>query len=159
MLLDFEEDVFDDELQRNEAILLSDEEIALDACSEGTLSPGGPRFDKPPDQNAHIDMPFPNSLLTDQQKDLEYMVSKEEVKRAVWDCGTDKSPGPDGFTFGFYRHFWSTIENDVFEAVKYKVGENSPKSASLEKVIVKIKSPFVELEVKNVIYWWSIYSS
>ncbi|GKG48282.1 hypothetical protein Tco_0510167, partial [Tanacetum coccineum] len=29
------------------------------------------RFDKPPDQNAHIDMPFPNSLSTDQQKDLE----------------------------------------------------------------------------------------
>ncbi|GJR03717.1 RNA-directed DNA polymerase, eukaryota, reverse transcriptase zinc-binding domain protein [Tanacetum coccineum] len=58
-------------------------------------------FDKPPDQNAHIDMPFPNSLSTDQQKDLECMVSKEEVKRAVWDCGTDKSPGPDGFTFGY----------------------------------------------------------
>nr|GFC17355.1 zinc finger BED domain-containing protein RICESLEEPER 2-like [Tanacetum cinerariifolium] len=38
--LDFEEDVFDDVMQRNEAILLSDEEIALDASSEGTLSPG-----------------------------------------------------------------------------------------------------------------------
>ncbi|GKB58350.1 hypothetical protein Tco_0914536 [Tanacetum coccineum] len=36
---------FDDEVQRNEAILLSDEEIALDASSEGTLSPGGPRYD------------------------------------------------------------------------------------------------------------------
>nr|GFB95675.1 RNA-directed DNA polymerase, eukaryota [Tanacetum cinerariifolium] len=77
------------------------------------------RFDKPPDQNAHIDMPFSNSLSTDQQKDLECMVSKEEVKRAVWDCGTDKSPGLDGFTFGFYRHFWSTIKNDVFKAIKY----------------------------------------
>nr|GEW20233.1 BTB/POZ and TAZ domain-containing protein 4-like [Tanacetum cinerariifolium] len=44
--LDFEEDVFDDEVQRNEAILLSDE-IALDAnaSSEGTLSPGGPQYD------------------------------------------------------------------------------------------------------------------
>ncbi|GJS36796.1 zinc finger BED domain-containing protein RICESLEEPER 2-like protein [Tanacetum coccineum] len=41
--LDFEEDVFDDEVQQNEAIPLSDEEIALDASSEGTLSPGGPR--------------------------------------------------------------------------------------------------------------------
>nr|GFC17944.1 zinc finger BED domain-containing protein RICESLEEPER 2-like [Tanacetum cinerariifolium] len=41
--LDFEEDVFDDEVQRNEAIPLFDEEIALDASSEGTLSPGGPR--------------------------------------------------------------------------------------------------------------------
>nr|GEW06507.1 putative RNA-directed DNA polymerase, eukaryota, reverse transcriptase zinc-binding domain protein [Tanacetum cinerariifolium] len=41
--LDFEEDVFDDEVQRNEAIPLSDEEIALDASSEGTMFPGGPR--------------------------------------------------------------------------------------------------------------------
>ncbi|GJV51769.1 putative AC transposase [Tanacetum coccineum] len=43
--LDFEEGVFDDEVQQNEAIPLSDEEIALDASSEGTLSPGGPRYD------------------------------------------------------------------------------------------------------------------
>ncbi|GJX67659.1 zinc finger BED domain-containing protein RICESLEEPER 2 [Tanacetum coccineum] len=42
--LDFEEDVFDDEVQRNEAIPLSDEEIALDASNEDTLSPGGPRY-------------------------------------------------------------------------------------------------------------------
>ncbi|GKE03553.1 hypothetical protein Tco_1395571 [Tanacetum coccineum] len=37
--------VFDDEVQQNEAIPLSDEEIALDASSEGTMSPGGPRYD------------------------------------------------------------------------------------------------------------------
>nr|GEU94920.1 hypothetical protein [Tanacetum cinerariifolium] len=56
--LDFEEDVFDDDVQRNEAIPLSDEEIALDvnASSEGTLSPGGPRsgwmsFSKRPGKN------------------------------------------------------------------------------------------------------------
>nr|GEX48073.1 hypothetical protein [Tanacetum cinerariifolium] len=43
--LDFEEDVFDDEVKQNESIPLSDEEIALDASSEGTLSPRGPRYD------------------------------------------------------------------------------------------------------------------
>nr|GEY03291.1 leucine-rich repeat protein [Tanacetum cinerariifolium] len=43
--LDFEEDAFDDEVQRNEAIPLSDEEIALDASSECTLSLGGPQYD------------------------------------------------------------------------------------------------------------------
>ncbi|GJT27985.1 zinc finger BED domain-containing protein RICESLEEPER 2 [Tanacetum coccineum] len=41
----FEEDVFDDEVQRNEFISLSDEEIAPDASSEGTLSPGESRYD------------------------------------------------------------------------------------------------------------------
>ncbi|GKE66861.1 hypothetical protein Tco_1521022 [Tanacetum coccineum] len=75
-------------------------------------------FDKPEDSRVKVDMRYPNTLSLDQQADLELDVSKEEVKRAVWDCGTDKSPGPDGFTFGFYRRFWKIIENDVFEAVK-----------------------------------------
>nr|GEU91829.1 RNA-directed DNA polymerase, eukaryota, reverse transcriptase zinc-binding domain protein [Tanacetum cinerariifolium] len=37
----------------------------------------------------------------------------------VWDCGTDKAPGPDGFTFRFYWYFWYLIDNDVYNAVKY----------------------------------------
>nr|GEZ92395.1 RNA-directed DNA polymerase, eukaryota [Tanacetum cinerariifolium] len=35
------------------------------------------------------------------------------------DCGTDKAPSPDGFTFGFYRRFWYLIDNDVYDAVRY----------------------------------------
>nr|GEY80022.1 RNA-directed DNA polymerase, eukaryota, reverse transcriptase zinc-binding domain protein [Tanacetum cinerariifolium] len=77
------------------------------------------RFDKPSVKRTCIDMCYPNVLTIEQQEDLERYVSKEELKRAVWDCGTDKSPGLDGFTFGFFRHFWSTIEAGVFEAVKY----------------------------------------
>ncbi|GJT86709.1 hypothetical protein Tco_1068426 [Tanacetum coccineum] len=77
------------------------------------------RFDKPSVNRACIDTPFPVSLSIDQKKDMERMISKEEVKRAVWDCGVDKSPGPDGFSFRFYRHFWPVIEKDVFEAVDY----------------------------------------
>ncbi|GJY62117.1 RNA-directed DNA polymerase, eukaryota [Tanacetum coccineum] len=77
------------------------------------------RFDKPSVNRACIDTPFPVSLSIDQKEDMERMISKEEVKRAVWDCGVDKSPGPDGFSFSFYRHFWPVIEKDVFEAVDY----------------------------------------
>jgi hypothetical protein len=29
--------------------------------------------------------------------------SLEEVKQAVWDCGSYKSPGPDGVSFGFIK--------------------------------------------------------
>ncbi|GKB69457.1 RNA-directed DNA polymerase, eukaryota [Tanacetum coccineum] len=71
------------------------------------------RFEKPTDNRVYIDMNFPKSITIDQQMDLECAVSKEELKRAVWECGTDKSPGPDGFSFGFYRQFWPSIENDV----------------------------------------------
>nr|GFB51005.1 cysteine-rich receptor-like protein kinase [Tanacetum cinerariifolium] len=71
----------------------------------------------PPENRARIDICFPNVLANDQRDDLERMVMKEEVKKVVWDCGSDKSPGPDGFSFSFFRHFWSTIEKDIFEAV------------------------------------------
>nr|GEW81979.1 RNA-directed DNA polymerase, eukaryota, reverse transcriptase zinc-binding domain protein [Tanacetum cinerariifolium] len=58
-------------------------------------------------------------LSDDQKEDLERMVSKEEIKSAVWDCGVDKSRGPDEFTFGFYRRYWSMLESDVVDAVSY----------------------------------------
>ncbi|GJS25973.1 nucleotide-binding alpha-beta plait domain-containing protein [Tanacetum coccineum] len=52
-------------------------------------------FDKPSVNRACIDTPFPVSLSIDQKEDMERRISKEEVKRAVWDCGVDKSPGRD----------------------------------------------------------------
>ncbi|GJS72037.1 RNA-directed DNA polymerase, eukaryota [Tanacetum coccineum] len=77
------------------------------------------RFDKPPEYRLHIDMDFPNKLSLDQQADLENNITREEIKKAVWDCGVDKSPGPDGFTFDFYRRYWTFLENDVVEVVLY----------------------------------------
>nr|GEU59843.1 RNA-directed DNA polymerase, eukaryota, reverse transcriptase zinc-binding domain protein [Tanacetum cinerariifolium] len=55
----------------------------------------------------------------EMQSVMECDVTNVEIKNAVWDCGTDKAPGPDGFLFGFYRRFWYLIEKDVCDAVKY----------------------------------------
>ncbi|GJU46827.1 hypothetical protein Tco_1204093 [Tanacetum coccineum] len=45
---------------------------------------------------------------------------ERSVKKAVLGLSrVDKSPGPDGFTFGFYRRYWTFLENDVVEAVFY----------------------------------------
>ncbi|GJS74982.1 zinc finger BED domain-containing protein RICESLEEPER 2 [Tanacetum coccineum] len=78
----FEEGVFDDEVQQNEAIPLSDEEIALDASSEGTMSSGGPRYDymysgtifilhllNPSDQILHTHIPPGTSDQHHQEED------------------------------------------------------------------------------------------
>ncbi|GJR54893.1 hypothetical protein Tco_1405414 [Tanacetum coccineum] len=59
------------------------------------------RFDTPCKYRLTLYMNFPNKLSTDQMYNLERPFSKEETKGAVWDCGLNKSPGPDGFTFGF----------------------------------------------------------
>nr|GEV04940.1 RNA-directed DNA polymerase, eukaryota [Tanacetum cinerariifolium] len=56
------------------------------------------RFDVPCKNRLFLDMPFPNMLSSDQILDLEKPFSKEEIKGAVWDCGLNKFPGPDGFT-------------------------------------------------------------
>ncbi|GKB82288.1 RNA-directed DNA polymerase, eukaryota [Tanacetum coccineum] len=76
------------------------------------------RFDCPTSSRLSLDMNFPNTLSIEQREDLESYVSKE-IKRAVWDCGLDKSPGPDGFTFCFFRRYWNLLEGDLNDDVSY----------------------------------------
>nr|GEV84614.1 RNA-directed DNA polymerase, eukaryota [Tanacetum cinerariifolium] len=59
---------------------------------------------------------FLRCLRPDNSRDLEGEVSDEEIKKAVWDCGSDKSPGPDGFTFEFFKKLWYLIGGDVTNA-------------------------------------------
>jgi len=39
--------------------------------------------------------------------------SVAEVKEAIWDCDSFKSPGPDGVNFGFIKDFWPELKEDV----------------------------------------------
>ncbi|GKC97956.1 hypothetical protein Tco_1168231, partial [Tanacetum coccineum] len=39
------------------------------------------------------------------------------IKMTVWDRGTNKSPGPYGFTFEFYRNYWNILDQDIVVAV------------------------------------------
>nr|GEU40815.1 RNA-directed DNA polymerase, eukaryota, reverse transcriptase zinc-binding domain protein [Tanacetum cinerariifolium] len=71
------------------------------------------RFCRPTQKGASIQTEFSKTLSEDQVKEMECDVTNDEIKRAVWDCGTKKSPGPDGFTFGFFRRFWYLIQKDV----------------------------------------------
>nr|GEY57729.1 RNA-directed DNA polymerase, eukaryota [Tanacetum cinerariifolium] len=43
--------------------------------------------------------------MEEDRQFIERDVSIDEIKKAVWDCGTEKAPGLDGFTFGFYRRY------------------------------------------------------
>ncbi|GAU23660.1 hypothetical protein TSUD_304350 [Trifolium subterraneum] len=41
----------------------------------------------------------------------------EEVKAAVWDCDSYKSPGPDGINFGFIKDFWNEMKEDIMRFI------------------------------------------
>ena len=41
----------------------------------------------------------------------------EEVKQAIWDCDSYKSPGPDGVNFGFLKQFWSILKGDFMRFI------------------------------------------
>jgi len=45
--------------------------------------------------------------------------SVEEVKAAVWDCDSYKSPGPDGINFGFIKYFWAELKGDIMRFITH----------------------------------------
>ncbi|GJQ95360.1 RNA-directed DNA polymerase, eukaryota [Tanacetum coccineum] len=63
--------------------------------------------------------PFYKSLNEHQNSYLVSLITESEIKDAIWDCGSDKSPVPDGFTFAFYKKFWDTIKEDVVGSVQH----------------------------------------
>jgi hypothetical protein len=67
--------------------------------------------------------------------------SESEVKDAVWDCDSFKSPGPDGVNFGFIKDFWEEMKGDVMRFIsefhrngKLTKGLNSTFIALIPKV-------------------------
>jgi hypothetical protein len=49
---------------------------------------------------------------------LEGQISEEEAWAAVRAMPANKSPGPDGFTWDFYKACWSIIKQDLLDAMR-----------------------------------------
>ena len=79
-----------------------------------------------------------------QNDTLEGRFQEEEVKRAIWDCGSDKSPGPNGLTFKFIKQFWHIIKPDVLrfldELYVNRIFPNGS-NASFIALIPKVSDP------------------
>jgi hypothetical protein len=43
--------------------------------------------------------------------------SHEEVRVAVWDYDSYKSPGPNGINFGFLKEFWPELKGDIMRFI------------------------------------------
>ncbi|GJV66825.1 RNA-directed DNA polymerase, eukaryota [Tanacetum coccineum] len=92
----------------------TDQAVVKDAFKDHFAS----RFKRPERDGLKLNSPFPNRLSTDQVDDLDRGITRDEIRDVIWCCGVNKSPGPDGFTFEFFRRYWSFIGPDFCSAVK-----------------------------------------
>nr|GFB32122.1 RNA-directed DNA polymerase, eukaryota, reverse transcriptase zinc-binding domain protein [Tanacetum cinerariifolium] len=69
--------------------------------------------------------PFYKSINSDQTMLLDAPVLDSEIKNAIWDCGSKKSPGPDGYSFAFYKELWNLIQSDVLGFRKVNNGAST----------------------------------
>ncbi|GKD43572.1 RNA-directed DNA polymerase, eukaryota, reverse transcriptase zinc-binding domain protein, partial [Tanacetum coccineum] len=97
--------------------------------------------------DSNCDFPSAPSVSTLNENDhllLEKEVIMEEIKFTVCNCGNDKAPGPDDFTFGFIKWYWDIFSRDIMEFVikffdskKMPLGSNS----SFITLIPKVSNP------------------
>nr|GEZ14771.1 RNA-directed DNA polymerase, eukaryota [Tanacetum cinerariifolium] len=77
------------------------------------------RFNEPGIRHGHINYTFPNRLNEEHVAHLETPITRDEIRLAVWGCGENKSPGPDGFTFEFFRMFLVVVGPDFCTVVEW----------------------------------------
>ncbi|GAU51891.1 hypothetical protein TSUD_416760 [Trifolium subterraneum] len=66
-------------------------------------------------RNNHVDISglcF-KSLSVEEGAELTKPFLLEEIKKAIWDCDSFKSPGPDGVNLGFFKDFWEVLKIDL----------------------------------------------
>ena len=69
---------------------------------------------------------------------------EEEIRRAVWDCGSEKSPGPDGLNFKFIKQFWPLLKTDIIRFLhEFHASGIFPKgsNASFITLLPKVPDP------------------
>ncbi|GKD86312.1 putative RNA-directed DNA polymerase, partial [Tanacetum coccineum] len=87
-----------------------------------------------------------NQLSVDEVQLLVTSFFDVEIKDAVWDCGSDKAPGPDGFTFKFLKKHWNLLEYDIIAYVKdFEATAYIPKgcNSSFITLVPKVEDPIV----------------
>ena len=72
---------------------------------------------------------------------LEAKVTKDEVKKALFDMDPDKAPGPDGFSARFLQVCWPIVEKDLLKMVQ--------KSQNAQKIGGSTNSAFLALIPKE----------
>lgn len=99
--------------------------------------------------------------LSDADNDLlTATISESEIKLAVWSCCSDKAPGPDGFTFSFFKKYWDLIKSDVCRFVNdFEVSGSLARgcNASFVSLIPKVNDPLYVKDYRPINLVGSLY--
>ncbi|GJS27033.1 putative RNA-directed DNA polymerase, eukaryota, reverse transcriptase zinc-binding domain protein [Tanacetum coccineum] len=68
--------------------------------------------------NLNVEDLFSKTISVDTAANMVLDVTNDEIKVAMFDIGDDKSLGPDGYTFVFFKKGWSIVSQDVCNAVR-----------------------------------------
>ncbi|CAL2260435.1 unnamed protein product [Prunus armeniaca] len=59
-----------------------------------------------------------NAISAEEVEWLERPFEEEEIKRAVFDCRTDKLPGLDGFFMLLFQSCWDIVKEDIMKVLE-----------------------------------------
>ena len=114
------------------------------AIKEAVLQHFKSRFADPCLSGPNLDGVSFKALTILQSERLVEPFKEEEITKAVWACGSDKSPGPDGLNFCFIKHFWKDLKPDFLRFFsEFYVNAAIPKgiNSSFIALIPKTKDP------------------
>ncbi|GKA29578.1 putative RNA-directed DNA polymerase, eukaryota, reverse transcriptase zinc-binding domain protein [Tanacetum coccineum] len=80
------------------------------------------------------------SLNTNDNFELEKVMTVDEIRMVVWDCGSQKAPSPNGVLFLFLKTYWDLLKDDVVEAVRHAFDSfTNPKGANSSFITLILK--------------------
>ena len=100
-------------------------------------------------------------LVTDQMnEDLCKPFSEQEISDALFQIGTLKAPGPDGFPARFFQRNWGLLKEDIVRAIQhFFISGTMPEGINDTTIVLipKVKNPqsikdFRPISLCNVIY-------
>ena len=61
---------------------------------------------------------LPAMIIQQDNEILTQLPTAAEIKEALFDINPNKTPGPDGFSAGFFQHYWDLVGGELIKCIK-----------------------------------------
>lgn len=83
-------------------------------------------------------------ISADEADSLLSPFLEKEIREAVFQCGSDKAPGPDGFNFRFIKKYWDLFSGDFVDMMRHFASSGNISrnvATSFITLVPKVKDP------------------